>query len=201
LYGRLSAAAYFGCGVGTAVAPCAAWKTRHWPAPCTPGAQHACGLCRPAPPTLLICGSCRRTTRCGPGTTTRSPASAKRSGRRSSWATRGICMESTSGSLTTGRVARLSAAADCRARRSTTTGARSTRSFRQRRGCASHMRGATHSSRTRTGSRSGGRSGVSSGGAATRLRSAAPDWRSHSTSSGCEPWCHARSGTTCVRVP
>lgn len=78
---------------------------------------------------------------------------------------------------------------------------RSTHSFRRSRGCASRMRFAAHSLRTRTGSRSDGRYGASSGGAATRLRSGAPGWRLHSTSSGCKPWCRARSVTTCVRAP
>jgi hypothetical protein len=53
--------------------------------------------------------------------------------------------------------------------------------------------------RLRPGLRSDGRYGASSGGGATRLRSGVPGWRSHSTSSGCEQWCHARSGTTFVR--
>jgi len=51
------------------------------------------------------------------------------------------------------------------------------------------------------GWRSDGRCGAGSGGAATRLRSAAPGWRLPSTSSARRPWCRARSGTTCVRAP
>jgi len=38
-------------------------------------------------------------------------------------------------------------------------------------------------------------------GAATRLRSGAPGWRLNSTSSGCRPWCRARSVTTRIRAP
>jgi len=77
---------------------------------------------------------------------------------------------STSGSRTTGRAAKLSVAAGCRAHPSTTTGARSTRSSPQSRGCAGRIGIPAHSSRTRTGSRSGGRYGTSLGGTATHPR-------------------------------
>lgn len=44
---------------------------------------------RPALPTLMTCGVCTTTTRCGPGTATSGRASSRPSRRRRSWGTRG----------------------------------------------------------------------------------------------------------------
>ena len=95
-------AAIPGSGI-TGIADCAhpIETDPRWPVPVTPGARCACGLNRPALPTLLICVLCISTTRCGLGTATRSRALSRWSSGRSSWATRGATTASTSGSRTT----------------------------------------------------------------------------------------------------
>jgi hypothetical protein len=70
----------------------------------------------------------------------------------------GASTASTSGSRTTARAAWSSVAAGCRARRSTTTGVRSTPSCQRSRGPRPARESAAHPWRTRTGSRADGRS-------------------------------------------